>query len=255
MRYQRYLELVLWKAVAELRAEAARAYIGILWWVAEPALYMAAFYIAFGAGIRAGGVSAVPFLLCGVVPWKWFFSSVQGAAGAIQANSGMISQVHVPKAILPFILFVTNGMKFLLVLCLLLALLLCMGYMPAPAWLALPVVILVEFLLIAALGSLAAALVPILPDLKLVVDNGLIVLMFLSGVFMDVDRLPPGPAAILSLNPMVWVIKGFRDILMKHEWPAWQPLLLSSLFAAGVYAVALLIMARYDRHYAKLIVG
>ena len=36
----RYLELVWHKAIAELRVEAARAYVGFLWWILEPVLYM-----------------------------------------------------------------------------------------------------------------------------------------------------------------------------------------------------------------------
>jgi len=252
---RRWLELVWWKAMAELKAEAARAYIGILWWVAEPALYMAAFYVAFGAGIRAGGVHAVPFLLTGLVPWKWFASSVQGGSGAIQANSGLIQQVYVPKAILPFIVMVINGIKFLVVLALLLLVLAAMGYPPEPVWVALPVVMLVEFLLIVALGSLAASILPLLPDFKLIVDNGLIMLMFLSGIFYDVDKLPPAAAAVLRLNPMVWIIKAFRSVLMEHAWPRWDTLLAVAVFSLVVYALALAVLRAYDRHYTKLMVG
>jgi lipopolysaccharide transport system permease protein len=255
MNARRWLALVWWKALAELKAEAARAYIGILWWVVEPALYMAAFYLAFGAGIRAGGVHAVPFLLTGLVAWKWFASSVQGGSGAIQANSGLIQQVYVPKAILPFIVMVTNGIKFLVVLVLLLLVLTAMGYPPDITWVALPAVIVVEFLLIVALGSLAASLLPLLPDLKLIVDNGLIVMMFLSGIFYDVDKLPPGPAAIMRFNPMIWVIESFRHILMRHSWPQWDSLLVVALASLAVYALALVVLRAYDRHYTKLMVG
>ena len=38
-----YLELILYKAYADLRVEAARGYLGMLWWVLEPVLYMGAF--------------------------------------------------------------------------------------------------------------------------------------------------------------------------------------------------------------------
>ena len=50
-----YLELVWYKGLADLQAEAARAYVGFLWWVLEPLLYMMAFYVAFGPGMRGGG--------------------------------------------------------------------------------------------------------------------------------------------------------------------------------------------------------
>ena len=251
----RYLELVFWKALAELKAEAERAYIGILWWIAEPVFYMGAFYVAFGSGLRAGGVRAVPFLLCGLVVWKWFAGSVQSGSGAIQANSGLIQQVYLPKAILPLIVLFTNTVKFFIVFSLLIFLLVLMGYPPNVTWLALPVLIAVEFLLIAAIGSLAASLLPLFPDLKLIIDNGLIVVMFMSGIFFDVNRLPRGPAAIVHYNPMAAIIEGFRAVLMKHVWPNWGMLGAVAAFGAVTYVSALMILTSYNRHYAKLMIG
>jgi lipopolysaccharide transport system permease protein len=69
--------LVWQKAIAELTAESSRAYIGIPWWIVEPILYMFAFYFIFAVGFRQGGPELVPFLLCGIVPWKWVPASVQ----------------------------------------------------------------------------------------------------------------------------------------------------------------------------------
>lgn len=251
----RYLELIWHKATAELRVEATRAYIGLLWWVVEPILYMTAFYIAFGSGIRGGGTNAMLFLLVGLVPWKWFASSVQSSSNSLQANSGLIQQVYFPKFILPFTVVVANTIKFIIVLCILLSLCIILGKGPVIYWVALPVIILVQFLLISASGSLCAAIVPIIPDLKLIVDNGLIVLMFVSGLFFDVHKMPPEKAKILSLNPLVPLMESYRDVLTNGLWPEWGSLGYLVLISLLVYAIALLIMRKYDRHYAKLMIG
>lgn len=249
-----YLELIWYKGMADLHAEAARAYVGFIWWVLEPLLYMAAFYVAFGLGLRGGGVHTLTFLLCGLVPWKWFASTVLSGSNSIQVNSGLIQQVYLPKYVLPWMVLVTNGMKFLIILGLLL-LLVAGLHGVAITWLALPVVVLVELLLIAALASLAAALVPLLPDLSLVIDNGIIVMMFVSGVFNDVSRLPPTLAHLLSFNPMVQVIEAFRAVLLEQTWPAWDHLAWVALFSAVVYALAWQLLQRFDRIYPKVMVA
>ena len=254
-RLHEYLELIFWKAVAELRAEAARDYIGILWWVVEPTLYMLAFYLAFGLGLRGGGEQAVFFLLTGLVPWKWFLSGVQNGSGSIQANSGLIQQVYLPKLVLPLVTIFTNSIKFLIVLALLMSVMSFFGHGPDPTWLALPAVILVELLLIIAVGSLAAAVVPIFPDLKLVVDNGLFVLMFLSGIFFDLAKLPPQAQAILRYNPLIPVLDAYRAVLLRHAWPDWAALGWVSLAALVLYALAVWILAAYDRRYIKLMIA
>ena len=255
MRKLHYLELVLYKAMADLNAEASRAYVGFLWWILEPAFYMAAFYIAFGTGLRAGGIDKVVFLLSGLVPWKWFMSSVQNGSLTIQNNSGLIQQVYLPKYILPWIVVLTNTVKFFIILGLLLILTVSLGHSVDVTWLALPVLALVELVVIAALASLTAALVPLLPDLRLIVDNGLIVLMFLSGIFYEVDRLPHRLQHIVRANPMVAVIEGFRSVLVDHTWPDWPGLARATLVALVLYALAFWVLRRFDRDYPKHMIG
>lgn len=251
MRWTSYAELVLYKGMADLGAEASRAYIGFIWWVLEPLLYMMAFYVAFGLGVRSGGAHMLLFLLSGLVPWKWFSSSVQSGSNIIQANSGLIQQVYLPKYVLPWMVMVTNGFKFLIILGLLMLL---AGFTqgPAASWLALPALVAVEMLLTLALASLAAALVPLLPDLSLIIDNGLIVLMFLSGIFTDVTRLPPTIRRVLEFNPMVPIISGFHDVFVEKIWPDWWSLIWVTVFSLALYAFAYKLLKRYDRIYPKL---
>lgn len=253
MRRPRYAELIWYRGLADLHADAARGYVGFAWWVLEPLLYMGAFYVAFGLGIRQGGEHRLLFLLSGLVPWKLFSSTVQNGGGIIQANAGLIQQVYLPKYILPCMVLVTNGMKFLIILTLLLALA-AFSHGVAPSWLALPYLVLVELVLTLAVASLAAAVVPLLPDLDLIISNGLVVMLFISGVFNDISRLPPNVAHVLRLNPMVPVIAGFHDVLVEQTWPDWDALTVVLLASVLIYALALSLLRRYDRCYSKLMI-
>ena len=252
---KKYVELIWYKALAELKAEAARAYIGFLWWVLEPLLYMSAFYIAFGTGLRRGGVPFLAFLLTGLVPWKWFASTVTNGSNAIQANSALIQQVYIPKYVLPWIVVVVNTIKFSIILGLLIILLSFSGHAAGITWLALPVVIAIQFMVIISIASFFAALVPLFPELKLIVDNGIIVLMFLSGIFFKIDALPPRLAAFLRINPMVEVIESYRDIFLNNAWPEWAGLMWCIILSLVLYTVAGAILRRYDRFYVKLMIG
>lgn len=251
----RYLDLILYKGVADLNTEASRAYIGFVWWVLEPLLYMGAFYIAFGLGLRGGGPGMLFFLLCGLVPWKWFASAVNNGSNTIQSNIGLIQQIYLPKYILPGIVLVTTGIKFLIILALLLLLAAGVGHGPVLPWLALPLLILAEAAFALAVASLAGAIVPLLPDLGLIIDNGLIVMMFLSGIFFNVKTLSPTARTLIEINPMVAIIGGFRDVLIDHRWPDWGGLGYVFVVSAVIYAVAFGIMRHFDRVYPKVMIG
>ncbi len=219
-----YLELIGYKAYAELRAEAARAYLGFLWWIMEPVLYMAVFYVVFGVLFQRGGEDFAPFLLCGLVVWKWFDSTVRSGANAISSNAGLMRQVYLPKFVFPSIVILVNTVKFLVVMGLLLLFLQVYGLPIFTSWLALPLLFATQMLLIAAVTLLAAAVIPFLPDLKLLIDNGLTLLFFLSGVFFGLDTIPEGLRPYFSLNPMATLIDGYRKVLLHGLWPDWHSL-------------------------------
>jgi lipopolysaccharide transport system permease protein len=249
----RYLELIGYMSYAQLRAEVARYYIGFIWWVLEPVLYLAAFYLVFGVALQRGGEGYLPFLLTGLVVWKWFGSTVQMAATAIRANAGLIKQVYLPKFVFPCVVIVSNLFKFSLVFALLLAVLWAMGHVPNLAWFSLPVIMLSQLLLIAGVSLLVAALVPFLPDLKLVIDNGLILMLFLSGVFFEISSIPDSVRQFFWLNPMAVVIEAYRAVLLGAQWPYWPALAAVLIGSAVLVYVSLRVLSRFDRTYAKVL--
>ena len=249
-----YLELIWFKAFSELRAEASRAYLGFVWWAIEPVLYMLAFYLVFGLVLQRGGENFVPFLLVGLVVWKWFATTVQVSVNSIVSNAGLMRQAYHPKYIYPAIILAMNTVKFAVVMLLLLGFLLIYGYQLHLGWLWLPLVILVQLLLIAGLAGLIASLTPLLPDLKILVDNAIMLLMFLSGVFFDVSRVEGALGEYLRLNPMLVVIESYRDILLFARTPDLVSLMQVFIVSLLLILIAMRILTRYDRLYPRVII-
>jgi len=247
-----YIELVRYRVIAELRTEMARAYLGLMWWVLEPLLYMAVFYFVFGVLFQRGGPGFVPILLCGLVAWRWFDSTVRAGSVAIESNKVLIQQAYVPKWVFPLVMALTNTAKFLVVFALLLGFLLVYGISPAASWISLPVVLAIQFGLVLGVGSLAAMAVPFVPDLKVLINNGLTLLMFLSGVFFRISDVPPSVQPFFLANPMAALIDAYRTILIHGAWPDWVALLLVALVSAGLLLGASLGLRRFDRIYPKL---
>lgn len=254
MNAAHYTNLVLFRTYAELKAEATRAYLGFLWWFFEPVLYMAVFYFVFEVGLRSGGAGFVPFLLCGLVAWKWFGSSVMAASGALTRNAGLIQQVYVPKVILPLSSVASNTVKFVIILLILLAVLwLGFGQAPTRSWLLLPVLLLVQLVLVAGCSLFVAAIVPFAQDIKVLLDNVMMMLFFISGIFFDINRMPENAQALMRLNPIAVIIDGYRALLLRDAGLDTGGLLYVAACAAGIGVVGLLILHRYDRVYPKMI--
>ncbi|MDM8569536.1 ABC transporter permease, partial [Thiotrichales bacterium HSG1] len=210
----RYSELIVYKTYADLRAETERTYLGFLWWVFEPILYMSVFYVFFGLLLKQGTPDYVPFLLVGLTAWQWLKSCLSHGAETILGASGLMQHVFLPKVIFPIILVLTDTVKFLFILVLLFIFLWWYGYSVNITYLALPIVLLIQLLFTMALVFFLAAVVPFLPDLRFVVENILLALFFMSGVMIRSDIVPEAYQHYYYSNPIVILIESYRDILM-----------------------------------------
>jgi len=162
--------------------------------------------------------------------------------------------VYLPKYLFPAIVLVINTIKFAVIFGLLLVFLLLYGFSPSEAWLSLPLLVLVQFLLIAMIAGLVSAFVPFVPDFRFLLDNLLMLLFFLSGIFFDISKASGELKFVLSLNPMAVIIDSYRAVLIEGQWP-------NGLYLGGVFVISILgiwltnrVFRHYDRIYPKVLV-
>lgn len=248
-----YTEIIFYRAAAELKRDAARMYLGVLWWFIEPILYMTVFYLVFGVGLRKGGPDFVMYLLSGLIIWRWFDGSVRASAGSIASSVGLMQQVYLPKILLPAVVVVMNGFKFAIIFSVfLLFLVFIWGADVTQYWLALPALIALQLIFICAISGLVAGLIPIVPDLRYIVDFGMTLLFFMSGIFFDIHDLTPEIQEVLRYNPMVFFIESHRDLLLYGHWPQWASLVKLTAFSLGLLVVTYGLLKRCDRYYPRV---
>lgn len=250
-----HVELILYKAYADLRTEAAKTYIGFLWWVLDPIIFMLIFYVVFGLLFQRGTEHFVPFLLTGLVAWRWFQNTVSHSANTILGNQALMRQVYLPKIIFPIVTILTDLAKFGFVLTLLLVFLWIYGFDVGISYLALPLLLFAQLMMITALAWFVAALVPFFPDLKFLIDHVLHIAFFLSGIFYAGSSVPDRYQFYFYLNPMANVIEGYRDILIHNQWPNWSALILIGLMSLLLAVFSYHLLVRYDHVYPKVVAG
>jgi lipopolysaccharide transport system permease protein len=246
------IELTLFSTYAELRAERARSYLGLLWWIIEPAMNMGTYYLVFAVILKSGGPDYVPFLLVGLTLWQWFKSCVSHGGYSIWQRLPLIRQVRLPLQVFPSVQILADTVKFLCILALLLIVLWCSGYPPNITYLALLPVLLVEMIFVAAATYVIAAIVPLVPDLRFVIDQLLQVLMFLSGIVFSLADMPASLRSWFELNPIVELVDAGRGILIHARWPDWFALGRVALISLVLYGFGTLLITRLTPRYVKL---
>jgi lipopolysaccharide transport system permease protein len=246
------VELVLFSTYAELRAEAARSYLGLIWWVLEPAMMMGAFWLVFDVILRTGGPDYVPFLLIGMTLWQWMKSCITHGGYAIWGSLPMVRQVRLPPLVFPLIAMLSDTVKFACIFVLLVVILWALGYPPNAAYWALPIVFAAIFLAAAGAGFVISALVPLVPDLRFVIEQVLMVVMFLSGVIFPLDKVPEHLRWVMALNPVAVVMDDARGILLHGQLPNWIGLSKVALISVVLCAGGVLFVQRLAPRFPKL---
>jgi lipopolysaccharide transport system permease protein len=249
---RRFLDIVIFKAYADLRAERERTYLGFLWWFFEPMMFMVVLWLVFQKVLARGTEDFVPFVLVGLVIWQWFKSGISHGSSSVLEAHGLIQQVRLPPVIFPLVTLLSDTVKFASVLIVLLVLLLLGGFAQTWTLLALPLILLVEFALICAITIWLAALVPFVPDLRFVTESILMAMMFLSGIFYDASTLPEPIRNLFYLNPAAFLIHQAREVLLYQRWPDWGGLLAILVISLLLCAAGAHLLERMRRYYPKL---
>jgi len=213
------IELIWVKAIFNLRSEVHRNYLSYGWWVLEPLLYLAIYYIVFGMLLNRGGENYPVFLLTGLIPWMWFMKAVNSSSTSILAGQNLLLQVGLPPIIFPLVNLLQTTLKQLPVFILLFCFIWLLGYSPNVHWWALLPVIFVQVLLTTVVACTVAAIIPFIRDISYLVPTGLTFLMFLSGIFYDYRTIPAGWQDIFLLNPIAFLLKCYREIFIDGVQP------------------------------------
>jgi len=249
----RFWQLVLIKVRFNLRSEAARSYLSYAWWVLEPLLMVAVFYIVFEILLHRGTRDFVTFLLCGIIPWLWFSKCVSQSGMSITQGRGLIGQVYLSKAFFPLVLIGQNSVKQLFVFVLLFIFLIYKGYSPSITWLWLIPIILTQLVFIIATSFIVAFLVPFARDIKYLIDAGLRMLMYGSGIFYSyTDVLIPKHREIFLMNPMANLIVNYRKVLMEDSTPMLGSLMGITLVSIFIIMMMFLLMKQFDNTLTRL---
>lgn len=220
MTLHQYFGLVDFQARMALKSDAAKYYLGYLWWVLEPLLYVGVFYVVFNIILDSRRADFLVFLMCGKLPFVWFSKSVTQASNSIVSNAGLIGRIDVPKTLFPMAIIQEGVYKQSVVFALLFAVLLVYGYRPSLEWFWLVPIMLVNYLMIVACAFVGSVLVCFMRDFSMLIGLGMIFLMFTSGIFWDVRSLEPAMAELVLLyNPMAFILDAYRWVLMNNSMP------------------------------------
>lgn len=252
MPVSQYFRLVNLQARMALRADASRYFLGYAWWLLEPLLFVAVFYVVFNLVLDSRRADFLVFLMCGKLAFIWFSKTVTQASNSIVANQGMVGKIDVPKTLFPMAVVQESLYRQAVVFLLLFAVLLAWGYPVTSTWLWLVPLVLVNYLMIVACSLIGACLVCMVRDFRPIISLAMTFLLFTSGIFWDVRELanPASTELMLAVNPLAYMLDAYRQVLMFHTPPDITLLLRIAVVSVAIILVMVRMMRKGSQYLA-----
>jgi ABC-type polysaccharide/polyol phosphate export permease len=248
------MPLAYFMAISSLKREATQTFLGFLWWIINPLIYVVIYYFLAVVIFSARGEGYIPFLIVGLFVWRWTALAVQAAGASIYNRANLIRQIYIPKPVFPLAAIIDQTIKFLVSLVVLIVALYFFGIDLTYSVLYLPVLVLIQLALILGLGYVLSVIIPIVPDIRNLVGFIFQAGVFLSGILWGRGHLPEKYHLFLDINPMATLIEAYRAVLLMGQapdfgllWPT--PVVFGILLVGGLIA-----LARLDRLFPKFIV-
>ena len=206
----RYRELIWALALKELKIRYKRSVLGFLWALLNPALLMLVLTLVFSTVMRFPIPHYAIFLLSVLLPWTFFSQSLSYAVESIVGNGDLIKKVRVAKLVFPMAAIVSNLINLGLSLLPLALLVLVMRHPFYWTWLYLPVPLLALTLFTLGMTFFFAAANVFYRDVAHILQVVLSAWFYVTPIIFPLDFLPQQYRWIFKLNPLIYVINGFR---------------------------------------------
>jgi lipopolysaccharide transport system permease protein len=101
----------------------------------------------------------------------------------------------------------------------------------------LPVFVALQFLFTMGIGWLLASLNVFLRDVGQLLGLALTLWMFMTPIFYPAELMPPRYHWVLDLNPMYYIVQGYRDVILERRLPIGPGLLVLAAMAIGSFVL------------------
>jgi lipopolysaccharide transport system permease protein/teichoic acid transport system permease protein len=217
----RYRWTIWFFARRQIQDRYAGTWGGLAWAVLHPLMLLAVFWFVFEKGLRIASAGETPFVLhlfCGLVPWMLMQECLSAAASSITGRAYLVKKVAFPSEILPFTHLLAALLTHAVLMLILLALFAWHGHVPgAHALVLFPYYLACLLALAGGLSILLSAANVFYRDIGQILAVVLNVWFWLTPIVWPPHLLPPAYAWVLELNPLNYVIQGYRDALLGAE--------------------------------------
>ena len=196
---------LIWKlAKNDFKKRYAGSYMGALWALAQPVVTVGMYYIV----IRTAGL----------VPWFYCNEALNNGTNALREYDYLVTKVVFKISILPIIKIIAATFIHVFFVGVLLLVAALYGYYPTVYTVQIVYYSFCLFIFVLALCYATCSVVVFFKDLTQIINIALQIGIWATPILWNIESAPAGWVFVLKLNPLVYVVEGYRSAIYGRQW-------------------------------------
>ena len=255
---------LIWKlAKNDFKTRYAGSYLGIVWAFVQPVITVLLYWFVFTIALPSRAVAVkgdieIPYILwliAGIVPWFFFSEALSNGTNALLEYNYLVKKVVFKISILPIIKIISALFVHGFFLLFTVGLFACYGYYPDLYTLQIFYYSACMFVFVLGLCYITCSIIVFFRDLGQIISIALQVGIWATPILWNITTLSPRLRIIFKLNPMNYIVEGYRDALIDKIW-FWENFYSTAYFwilTMCVFAFGAIIFKRLKIHFADVL--
>jgi ABC-type polysaccharide/polyol phosphate export permease len=235
--------------------------VGWVWGAIHPMVLLASYYFIFQIVLKVqlppGEVtkSYSMYIFCGFLPWLLFNDTVMRSASSMLDHANLITKTVFPAEVVPVSIFLSSLIHHLIALVLVIA---CAAIFIKPEVVTLKVFLLPLYMFFIGLlgvgvGWFASSLHVYLRDTAQVLTVIMTLWFWATPIMIAESMLDAKSHKLMVLNPMSWIVHGYRYRMLSGEWPSWREIAVLAAYSSVVFVLGGLFFRHLKRGFADVL--
>lgn len=245
----------------EIKSKNQNNYLGMTWELINPGIQLLIYWFVFGtirnrAPIEVNGVDIpfFPWLLAAFFLWIFCYQSIIQGSKSIYSRLKMLSKMNFPMSVIPNFVIFSNFYIHLALLLISIIIMQFIGFYINIYYIQFIYFIFAAFCLLFAISLITSTLSTIIRDFHMFLNATLRMLLYLSGVLWPITLLIDFPIImkIMMLNPLYYLIEGYRASFFGTEWyfiTHWQYSLYYWIVVIILFLIGSKLHVKFRRHF------
>jgi len=232
--------------------------LGVAWAFIQPTATILIFWFVFQVGFKSQPVDDFPFILwlvAGMFPWFFFADGMSTGTNSIVANSFLVKKVVFRVSLLPIISLLSALAIHLFFILFMFGMFIYYDYSPQWYWLQTLYYLFATVVLLLGFSWITSSVVVFFKDIGQLVAMVIQFGFWLTPIFWNMSMVPERYHWIIELNPMVYIIEGYRNSMIYHKW-FWENMDMTIYFwivTLSIFAIGGLTFKKLRPHFADVL--